>query len=596
MSGHDPRSVYAARLEERRGLVRRDRRRDLAASLARLALAASAAVIGWLALAAGAHSPWWLAAPLAGFLAVAVLHAGVVRSLALHLRACAWYERGIARLEGNWAGGSEAGERFSGRAHPFANDLDLFGEGSLFQLLCTARTRAGEAALAGLLTTPAGADVARARQESVAELRDRLDLREDLAVLGEDLRAGVHPGLLAAWAGAPPLLPSGPASRLVALLAAANVAALLGWGFAGLPRLWPLLSLAVSGALALALRARVLRALAASDEACRDLKLLALTLGRLESERFSCPQLAALRQRLDTGGEPASRVIARLARLVELVDSRRNQFFFPIACLLLWGTQLAFAIERWRARCGASVAGWLEAVGELEALCSLAGYSWEHPGDHVPEILDGGAVYAGEGLGHPLLPEARSVRNDVSLGESARLLIVSGSNMSGKSTLLRTVGMNAILAMAGAPVRARRLRLAPFDLGATLRVQDSIQDGTSRFYAEITRLRQILAMAEGGRPVLFLLDEILHGTNSHDRLIGAAAVVRSLLSHGAIGLITTHDLALARLSDQLPAEVANVHFEDQIENGVMVFDYRMRPGVVTRSNALALMRAVGLEV
>ena len=188
------------------------------------------------------------------------------------------------------------------------------------------------------------------------------------------------------------------------------------------------------------------------------------------------------------------------------------------------------------------------------------------------------------------------VRNDVRLSGDTRLLVVSGSNMSGKSTLLRTVGINTVLALMGAPVCATRLRVTPLRIGATLRIQDSLQEGRSRFYAEITRLRQIADLAKGSTPLLFLLDELFHGTNSHDRLVGATGVLRGLVDRGAIGLITTHDLALTAVADDLAPRAANVHFEDRFEGGELRFDYVMRPGPVTRSNALALMRAVGLDV
>jgi DNA mismatch repair ATPase MutS len=188
------------------------------------------------------------------------------------------------------------------------------------------------------------------------------------------------------------------------------------------------------------------------------------------------------------------------------------------------------------------------------------------------------------------------VRNDLELGQTPALLVVSGSNMSGKSTLLRSVGMNTALALAGAPVRARSFRVSPVQVGACMRVADSIQAGTSHFYAEVLRLKLLVDLGGRGMPLLFLLDEILHGTNSHDRRIGAAALVRGLLKQGAIGLVTTHDLALARIADELAPSAANVHFVDHLQDGRMVFDYRIRPGVVQKSNALALMRAVGLAV
>jgi DNA mismatch repair ATPase MutS len=262
----------------------------------------------------------------------------------------------------------------------------------------------------------------------------------------------------------------------------------------------------------------------------------------------------------------------------------------------MWTTQLAFALEGWRLATGRAIRGWLEAVAEFEALCALATYAFENPADPFPELVEEGPVFDGEGLGHPLLPVERFVRNDVRLNGEVGVFVVSGSNMSGKSTLLRTVGVNAVLAQAGAPVRAARLRISPLTVGATLRVQDSLQAGRSRFFAEVLRVRQLLELARGPRPLLFLLDELFHGTNSHDRRVGAEAVVRTLAEAGAIGLITTHDLALTHIADELAPRAVNVHFEDQFVDGAVTFDYRMRPGIVQHSNALALMRSVGIEV
>jgi DNA mismatch repair ATPase MutS len=246
----------------------------------------------------------------------------------------------------------------------------------------------------------------------------------------------------------------------------------------------------------------------------------------------------------------------------------------------------------------------MDAVGELEALASLGAHAYEHPDHVLPEVIpaapEGGALLEGEALRHPLLHG--SVPNPVALGgQGPRVLLVSGSNMSGKSTYLRTVGVNAVLALAGARVPAARLRLTPLRRGATLRIQDSLQAGRSRFYAEITRLKLLADAAGGPVPLCFLLDEILHGTNSHDRRVGAEALVSGLVARGAIGLVTTHDLALTELAGRAagPAgrpALANAHFEDQVVEGRIAFDYRLRDGVVTHSNAIALMRAVGLDV
>jgi DNA mismatch repair ATPase MutS len=268
-----------------------------------------------------------------------------------------------------------------------------------------------------------------------------------------------------------------------------------------------------------------------------------------------------------------------------------------VGALLLWTTQLALAIERWRRRHGALVGQWVIALGEIEALVSLATYSAEHPDDPMPTLADGVACFAAEGLVHPLLPRRVAVPNDLALGTGpVRAMVVSGSNMSGKSTLLRAVGVNVVLAQAGAPVSARAVRLTPLELGASFRPQDSLQHGQSRFYAEIGRLRRTVDLLETGRPVLFLLDELLSGTNSYDRARGARAIVEHLVRRGAIGLLTTHDLALASIADALAPAMANVHFEDTLDGGALRFDYRLRSGVVERSNAVELMRAVGLPV
>lgn len=590
----DPRIEYEQRRTARLAEAARQTRRFRTVGILRLAVLAAGLVLGWLVYSGIA--PWWLLLPpVIGFLVLADLQQRITQTQRRSERAAALYEQGLARLDDQWAGTGATGERFLNGAHPYAEDLDLFGRGSLFELLSRARTRVGEETLANWLLAPAAPDAVRARQTAVVELRPRLDLREDLALLGEGVRSGEDAQTLAEWATAPPWL----ISRLTRVLALAlgllAFATLILWiaGFGVIPFI---VSLMLGRAFAFRMKATVERVVNAVDGPGRDLTLLSEVLRLLELERFESPRLVELRAALDVEGVAASQQIARLNRLIDLLDARRNMLFAPVAAVLLWPLQLAMAIERWRQNSGPAVARWLAAVGELEALGSLAGYSYERPDDPFPELLEGEARFEGEGLGHPLIPETRSVRTDLRLSDDLRVLIVSGSNMSGKSTLLRTLGVNTVLALAGAPVRARSLRLSPLQVGASIRVQDSLQAGASRFYAEITRLRQIVELTEGPLPVLFLLDEILHGTNSHDRRIGAEGVVRGLIERRAVGLITTHDLALARIAEELAPRAANVHFEDHLEGGKMTFDYRLRPGTVQRSNALELMRSVGLKV
>ena len=611
----DPRLVYCRLLEERRADIALHERRHRALGYGRLAAVIAAAAVVWLALA-GHLSIVWITLPIAVFAVLVAIHDRLLRILERRRRAQRFFERALARLDGKWAGTGEPGDRYLDPAHAYARDLDLFGAGSLFELLCTARTHIGEDTLARWLLAPAGPAAARARQEAVSELRPRVDLREDLAVLAEESRTGVDPVSLAAWGEAPGLLQRGRLHAAVWALTAlgvAGVSALAAYvlSLLGAVRISEaacialrdifLVVLAVNGTFLYRVHQRIGAVVRAAEEAAEELKLLSEVLVRLERESFHSPLLAALGASLDTEGAPPSKRIGRLNRLMELLDSRDHVLVRVAEPFVLWTTHLAFAVEAWRRHSGPVVRRWLTATGEMEALCSLASHAFEHPDDPFPEFVGDEALLEAEAIGHPLIERSRVVRNDVRMGGAGpRVLVVSGSNMSGKSTLLRTLGVNAVLAQAGAPVRARRLRMSPLAVGASIRVTDSLQGGVSGFYAEILRLRQILdATARPGpkgAPVLFLIDEFLHGTNSHDRLIGAQAVVRGLVERGAIGLITTHDLALADIAGELGERAANVHFEDHIEDGRMVFDYALRPGVVRKSNAIELMRSVGLEI
>jgi hypothetical protein len=595
---HDePAELYRARLSARRATHEHLTRTDARFSYGRLAAAALGAAVllsAWWQLL----SIWFFLLPVLVFIILVRKHELVIRERDQAARAIAFYERGLARIEDRWRGTGEPGERFRDDSHLYANDLDLFGSGSLFELLSIARTRPGEAKLAGWLTAPAVPDEIAARQEAVAECALLLDLREAVSLAGTEVAAGVHGDELVTWAEAPLLLkPLWVRWIAVAFTAAVviTVAVWLGGGAEG-----PLqIVLALQVGFAWPQQRRIERALHRAAAVARDLDILGHLLERLEQQEFSTPRLRALRDALDTGDGRASAAIRSLHRLVELHDWQHNLIFLIVSLPFLWGTHVAWAIEAWRVRHGRHIRGWLDAVAEFEALSSLSAFAFEHPADPFPSIVSGGTaapLFDGAGLGHPLLPAARCIRNDVRLDEDHRLLVVSGSNMSGKSTLLRTVGINAVLAQAGAPVRATSLRLSPLRIGATLRIQDSLQEGRSRFYAEITRVRALADLAGGETTLLFLLDELFHGTNSHDRLVGASGVLRSLLNRGAIGLVTTHDLALTSIVRALAPRAVNVHFEDQFEGNEIHFDYRMKAGPVTRSNAIALMRAVGLDV
>ena len=601
MEHRDPRVHHETRLAERRRTEAQLAVADRRFSYARLFAVAAIAILGWASYWQGAVSAWWLVIPLLVLVILMRVHDRVIRTHERASRAVRWFERGLARLENRWAGSGETGTRFLDDHHPYSRDLDVFGEGSLFQLLSTAQTAAGEETLAGWLLGGADQPTIRSRQEAVADLSTRPQLLEDLYTLGVDARAAIDQVSLIRWAMAPAILHRAWMQVGAAALAVGFVVSVAGWAASVLPGLVPVVVLLVNVTIGLALGRPVNRVLHGSSEPARELGVLAVVLDRLREESYNADRLRQLRTELQSARPNPVLAVRRLDRLIQMHDWQHNMFFAPIAASVLWGVQCATAVEAWRQRHGQSVERWLSAVGEFEALAAFAAFRFEHPAYPFPELVkrDGDTdppIYDAQGIAHPFLADDRAVANDLSLGRAPQLVVLSGSNMSGKTTLLRTVGINGVLALAGAPVRAKSLRISPVSIGATLRVQDSLLEGKSRFYAEILRVKQLVEIARGAIPLLFLMDELFHGTNSHDRVEGAHGVLEYLVGLGGVGLVTTHDLALAEIGDRLGSQATNVHFEDQVVEGELRFDYRLRPGRSVHGNALALMRAVGLEV
>lgn len=590
----DPAARYRELLADRQASYTDRDRRFRQLGNVRLVVFLAGVVVAW-AVVMGKLPVFWIGVPVVGFIALALIHERVHRQRERLARAVAFYRSGLARLDGTWPSAGADGARFRDPKHPYADDLDLFGPGSLFQYLSTARTGAGEATLAAWLRSPASPAVVRARQAAVEELAPLLPLRESLAVEGESARAGLDSERLRQWATHPPVGLGAWLGPYCAVLAPVSVLAVVLSLLHLLPGPIGLGLLLLAWVSAAILQPRVRTVLQGVDAPARDLKLFAVLLERIEAADWTSPALVDLQSRLRVEGVPASAAIRRLRWWVDVNEARRNQLFWPVAAALLLGTQAAVAIEQWRRRYGSRIGSWIDGVGELEALASFAAQRYEHSQDAFPEIDDHGPVVDGEALGHPLIAAGVLVRNDVRLNRDLPLWVVSGSNMSGKSTFLRAIGANVVLALAGAPVRASRFRVSRLQIGASLTNRDSLLEGRSRFFAEILRLRDIVRLTEAEMPVLFLLDELLSGTNSHDRAIGAKGVVQGLVARGAIGLLTTHDLALTAIAGELGARARNVHFEDELEGETLRFDYRLRDGVVQRNNALALMRSIGLE-
>ena len=520
--------------------------------------------------------------------------------LARETRLLLYYERCVRRVDGSepqsGRTGTEAGQELRVSGHLYERDLDVLGADSLFGLLCTVRTGPGERGLARYLLEPATHEETLARQEAVKELVAQIELREAIAILGDSSFQQIPGRFFDEWlADTPPTF--APAFRIVLAVTALIAVGLLlsglmhvlSWGTV-FPKL--ALDLLVQGGLCLLLRGRVTPLLQGGARLESHVKLFSQGLALLQAQRFTSTKLRGL-QRLALEPAGAVDILSRLRSQLAIVEQRPKEYFLIFSLLLAAGTQAAIAIAHWKRQHASSMKLWLAAWSEFEALNALATYAFEHPEDCWPELLPPSAdpVYKAEGLGHPLLPGA--VRNDISLGRDRRFYLISGSNMAGKSTLLRSVGINAVLAYAGAPVRAHWLRLTPVRIGASLALTDSLAEGKSKFLAEVQRLSAIVAQAKSD-PVLFLVDEIFSGTNSADRQTAAAAVLTSLLRHGAIGALSTHDLALTELA-RAGSGGTNVHMASPKADDPLAFDYQLKPGINTSSNALAIIRLMGLD-
>lgn len=591
-----PRAEYSRRLAElsveRSDLQRRER------LVGYIQLGLGALCVGWVLFRVRHFhkTDLLILIPVTAFVVLAALHGRLLRAVSARTRAIRFYEQGLARLNGTWAGSGATGDRFLQASDPCARDLDLFGRASLFELLCTARTRAGEEALARWLIAPAPPDEVRARQVAAIELSPRLRFRESLSTMGEDVAIGVRPAQLANWGEGHAGLPSGMIRILAPVLALGWILSVAAWQLWGAPELLVLATTVVNLGISYRFRQRLGEEAHAAEDAGHDLSLLSQVLTVFESEEFSSPRLLHLQAQLKQQGLSPSRAIAKLNRLVEYLESAHNLFVRVLDFVVFYRLQFVLATESWRRRFGPSLRLWLEAVGELEALAALGGYTYEHPEDVFPEFAEDAPCFEAEALAHPLIARERAVANDLRLDTDLQLIIVSGPNMAGKSTFLRGIGVNAVLAQSGAPVRAAKLKLSPLTVTASICVLDSLEGGISRFYAEIHRLKQIMDLTRGSVPVLFLLDELLSGTNSHDRLIGTRSIVTKLVEQGAVGLVSTHDLALTAIPQEIGTRAINCHFADHLEDGQLRFDYKLYPGIVQTSNALPLMRSIGLEV
>jgi len=612
----DPRSVYADREAEASASADRWRTRfDYVARLRMgVSLALAAVVVAYLTVPGAQMLLIAVSVVLiVGFIVLVVRHARISRQEI-------WYrELAQVALEARhrrlrrWGEFEESGPE-PPPDHPYADDLDVFGHASLHVLLGTTCTRPGADMLTDWLLAPAPPEIVKRRQHAARELAPAIDFRDELQAMGR-IAGPVEPKqlrFLLEWAESPAwLLPMRGLKWLAVVLPMVMSAGAALHVFSVVPYLW-IIPIGVAIGVTKRYTIRIHEDFSRTSSGESGLRRYHTLVAHVAAGRFEDPLLAELRESLIGSGEASAEpeapaeALKRLFRLVELSNVRYNpQVHFPLNVLTLWDIHVLVRLERWKHLHGAALRGWMRALGRTDALSALAGLAHAHPDWAFPEIADGqpdgSPRLEATGLGHPLIAPEMAIRNDVSLGPPGSLLLVTGSNMSGKSTLLRAIGANVILAGAGGPVCAEMMALPVADLRTSMRIRDSLEEGISYFMAELKRLKAVCDAASEAneRPVLYLLDEILQGTNTAERQIAARRILRHLLDQRAIGAVTTHDLTLADAED-LKEQAVLVHFRESLEASEggppIAFDYQLRQGLATSTNALRLMEIMGLAL
>ena len=587
---------YDERIAQHRATLEALKRKIYHAGTLRLLIVVAALVAVWIARGAG----WGV---LAGIGVACVVP--FVALMVYHNRLSAWKDFATELMRLNEAerraidydfSAFDGGGEYADAAHPFALDLDVFGEQSLFRSLNRTVTSAGQSLLAQWFMRPlTEREAVLRRREAIRELADRPDFRQPFYATGIASK-GQRAEASDAWMKGMPRFADRAVWRVLKVLVPTLwIVVVVGCAVGAFPT-W-----AAGGMLAVSfgvanLSAKRIHALCKSADRMEGvLKSYAALIARVEAETFCAELLVALRRRfVPTEGVSASLAIRGLSRLIGALDQRYSMAGLLLNLLLLRDVWLAGRVERWMVRHAVHAADWFGALAEVDALCSLGGFAFNHPDYPYPELTDAYFCMEGRGLGHPLIRRDRCVRNDLHIARPPHFVVITGANMAGKSTYLRTVGVNFLLACMGLPVCAEQLTVSPAPLFTSLRTADSLAAGESYFFAELKRLKQIIDRLQAGEQLFIILDEILKGTNSEDKRKGSLALMKQLVGRGACGIIATHDLQLGALADEFPEAVANGCFEADMTPDTLTFSYRLRPGVAQNMNACFLMKRMGI--
>ncbi|MGI9543805.1 MAG: MutS-related protein [Cyclobacteriaceae bacterium] len=489
------------------------------------------------------------------------------------------------------------GVEFEDISHPYSVDLDLFGQHSLFQLLNRTTTKAGAMMLSQWMLEPPKRKVILERQEAVRELSVNLEWLQDFQARG--LLYKQHPeagGELLKWIHEPLSVQTKPIyGWLKYILPVVTSGLIILYFSAVISYYFPLGFLVINGYVLAKFQVLAKDTYEKTYRNIQTLKAYQSMISKIESSSFEALRLKTLHTHFAQKSYLASKAIQELQDILSRIETRQNAFYWILNPIFLLDIFWLWQAETWRKTYKDQVETWFETISEFEVLSSMAAWCHSQPKYSFPEIADQPFQLQAKVMGHVLLPSEDRICNDFTLEGKGSIVVLTGSNMSGKSTFLRTIGTNAVLALMGSPVCAQKLVISPYQLFTSMRTTDSLEENTSSFYAELKRLKQLIQLVEQPQPVLFLLDEVLKGTNSHDRHQGAAALIKQLSQKNAAGLVSTHDLALGKLSDQM-SPVQNFSFNSRMDNGRLVFDYQLKEGLCQSFNASQLMIQMGIDL
>ncbi|AEG59059.1 MutS family DNA mismatch repair protein [Desulforamulus ruminis] len=531
------------------------------------------------------------------FLILVVKHQGIRNKITYLIKMIQINEAALLRLSDQWTTFIDTGEKFTDPDHRYSQDLNIFGRGSLYQKVNAATSLLGKESLAKLLSKESSLQEIALRQPAVQELGRKLDWRQHFQAIGMGNEGqDFDPIPLFKWAEEEAILINKKTTSFIWLLPLLTLTLFILAGTRQVSVYVAILPLIAQILIVVYCEKFIPQVFRRTQSAVSHLERYSSLLSHIERENFQSPLLLDLKDKLLTQ-QQASRQIQALAKIADRINLRYSPFvYLLINITTLWDLSTLRKLEQWKQQAGPSLKGWFQVVGELEALASLAILAHDHPEWVYPVVTEGKPSFAATDLGHPLISKNSRVHNDVSLAIPGTIFVITGSNMSGKSTLLRTIGINLVLAYAGAPVCAKNMKCSLMKIYTSMQVHDNLEQKTSTFYAELKRVKMVIDSAKDKKPMIFLLDEIFKGTNSKDRIFGAKTVIKNLSRLSTIGLVTTHDLELGTLADEDPEFIKNYHFTDKIVNGQITFDYCLKPGISQNTNAIALMKLIGIEV